>query len=105
MARRSDHTHDEIRDMILDAAETIVMEHGLKGLSTRKVTRDIGYTVGTLYLVFENLDDLVTHINTRTLNRLYQLLTDKDTKNLTEKKRLQRLGQIYVNFAYADPHR
>ena len=104
MARRSDHSHDEIRNMILNAAETIVMEHGLKGLSTRKVTRDIGYTVGTLYLVFENLDDLVTHINARTLNRLYQLLTDKDTENLTEKERLHRLGQIYVNFAYADPH-
>ncbi|MEA1891040.1 MAG: TetR/AcrR family transcriptional regulator [Pseudomonadota bacterium] len=105
MARRSDHSHDEIRDMILNAAETIVMEHGLKGLSTRKVTRDIGYTVGTLYLVFENLDDLVTHINARTLNRLYLLLTGKDTKDLTKKEQLHRLGQIYVNFAYADPHR
>lgn len=105
MARRNDHSHDEIREMILDAAETIIMEHGMKGLSTRKVTRDIGYTVGTLYLVFENLDDLVTHINARTLNRLYHLLTGEDTKVLTKKDRLLRLGQIYVNFAYDDPHR
>lgn len=105
MARRNDHSHDEIRDMILNAAETIIMDHGLKGLSTRKVTSDIGYTVGTLYLVFKNLDDLVTHINARTLNRLYQLLTGDDTKNLKNKERLLRLGQIYVNFAYADQHR
>lgn len=105
MARRNDHSHDEIRDMILNAAETIIMDNGLKGLSTRKVTSDIGYTVGTLYLVFKNLDDLVTHINARTLNRLYQLLTGDDTKNLKNKERLLRLGQIYVNFAYADQHR
>jgi AcrR family transcriptional regulator len=105
MARRSDHSHDEIRDMILNAAETIVMEHGLKGLSTRKVTSDIGYTVGTLYLVFENFDDLVTHINARTLNRLYLLLAGDEMKDLSQKERLFRLGQIYVNFAYADPHR
>jgi len=105
MARRNDHSHDEIREMILNAAETIIMEHGLKGLSTRKVTRDIGYTVGTLYLVFENLDDLVTHINARTLNRLYLLLTDDEMKDLSQRERLFRLGQIYVNFAYADPHR
>jgi AcrR family transcriptional regulator len=91
--------------MILNAADTIVMEHGLKGLSTRKVTSDIGYTVGTLYLVFENLDDLVTHINARTLNRLYLLLTGDEMKDLSQKERLFRLGQIYVNFAYADPHR
>ncbi len=105
MARRSDHSHKEIRDMILNAAESIIMEHGLRGLSTRKVTRDIGYTVGTLYLVFENLDDLVTHINARTLNRLYLLLTGDEMKDLSQKEHLFRLGQIYVNFAYADPHR
>ncbi|MEA1888758.1 MAG: TetR/AcrR family transcriptional regulator [Pseudomonadota bacterium] len=105
MARRSDHSHDEIRDMILNAAETIVMEHGLKGLSTRKVTSDIGYTVGTLYLVFKNLDDLVTHINARTLNRLYLLMTGDEMKDLSQKEHLFRLGHIYVNFAYADPHR
>ncbi|MFC1797586.1 helix-turn-helix domain-containing protein [Pseudomonadota bacterium] len=35
-----------------------MVEHGYEGLSARKVAAAIGYTVGTLYLVFENLDDL-----------------------------------------------
>ena len=105
MARRSDHSHEEIRNMALEAAEQIIVEQGHDGLTARKVAEGIGYTVGTLYLIFENLDDLIMHINARTLDRLHQLMTDGDTQNLMPEDRLMRLGQIYIHFAYSDPHR
>jgi len=105
MARRSDHSREEIRDMALEAAEQIILEQGQEGLTARKVASEIGYTVGTLYLVFENLDDLIMHINARTLDRLHQLVTDVETQNLTHEDRLIRLGQIYIHFAYGDLHR
>ena len=104
MARRSDHSHEEIRDMVLAAAEHIIVEQGPDGLTARKVASEIGYTVGTLYLVFENLDDLIMHINARTLNRLHQLMIDGETQNLAPEDRLMQLGQIYIHFAYSDPH-
>ncbi len=105
MARRSDHSHEEIRDMALAAAEQIIVEQGPGGLTARKVAGEIGYTVGTLYLVFENLDDLIMHINARTLDRLHQIMTDVETQNLAPEDRPIRLGQIYIHFAYSDPHR
>ena len=105
MARRSDHSHEEIRDMALEAAEQIIVEQGHDGLTARKVAEGIGYTVGTLYLIFENLDDLIMHINARTLDRLHQLMTERETQNLATEDRLMRLGQIYIHFAYSDPHR
>lgn len=105
MARRSDHSRDEIREMALSAAERIIVEHGHDGLTARKVAIEIGYTVGTLYLVFDNLDDLIIHINGRTLDRLNQRMADGNTQNLTPVDRLIRLGQIYIHFAYRDPHR
>lgn len=105
MARRSDHNHEEIRDMALAAAEQIIVEQGPSGLTARKVASEIGYTVGTLYLVFENLNDLVMHINARTLDRLNQLMMDGEMQNLAAEDRLMRLGQVYIHFAYSDPHR
>jgi AcrR family transcriptional regulator len=105
MARRSDHSHEEIRELALAAAEQIIVEQGPGGLTARKVASEIGYTVGTIYLVFENLDDLIMHINARTLDRLHQLMTEGKTQNLAPKARLIRLGQIYIHFAYGDPHR
>lgn len=91
--------------MALAAAEQIIVEQGPGGLTARKVAGEIGYTVGTLYLVFENLDDLIMHINARTLDRLHQIMTDVETQNLAPEDRPIRLGQIYIHFAYSDPHR
>ncbi|MES9887759.1 MAG: TetR/AcrR family transcriptional regulator [Candidatus Sedimenticola sp. 6PFRAG1] len=104
MARRGEHSREEIRDMAMEAAEQIIVEQGHDGLTARKVASEIGYTVGTLYLNFENLDDLIMHVNARTLDRLYQVMTSGEIQNLTDEERLIRLGQIYIHFAYGDPH-
>ncbi|WP_347257539.1 WHG domain-containing protein [Methylocaldum sp.] len=99
MARRSDHSRDEIREMALKAAEAIVEREGAAGLSTRKIANEIGYTAGSLYLIFENLDDLIFRVNARTLAEL-ALELDQATaeKNDTEAV-LVELGCIYLRFA------
>ena len=105
MARRSDHSREEIREMALSAAEEIVADNGYEGLSARKVAAAIGYTVGTLYLVFDNIDDLILNINARTLDRLHDRMeqSQRDSDNATDS--LLRLGQAYILFANEDPHR
>jgi AcrR family transcriptional regulator len=105
MARRSDHSREELREMALAAAEKIVVEQGYEGLSARKVAAAIGYTVGTLYLVFENLDDLILHINARTLDRLYAHMTRSLAQHSDDSDYLLQMGQIYIRFADEDPHR
>jgi len=103
MARRSDHSREEIHQMALEAAENIVVERGLEGLSARKVATAIGYTVGTLYLVFENIDDLVLQVNARTLDRLYARMAE--TRARDARDWLLQLAQVYIRFAEDDPHR
>jgi AcrR family transcriptional regulator len=105
MARRSDHSREELREMALSAAEQIVVEQGYEGLSARKVAAAIGYTVGTLYLVFENLDDLILHINARTLDRLHARMTESQANSGDASDYLLQLGQVYIRFADDDPHR
>ena len=105
MARRSDHSREELREMVLTAAEKIVVEQGYEGLSARKVATAIGYTVGTLYLVFENLDDLILNINARTLDRLHARLSEIQASTDDASNYLMQLGQAYILFADDDPHR
>ena len=105
MARRSDHSREELREMALAAAEKIVVEQGYDGLSARKVATAIGYTVGTLYLVFENLDDLILHINARTLDRLHASMIESQAQCGDASNCLLQLGQVYIDFADEDPHR
>ena len=105
MARRSDHSREELREMTLTAAENIVVEQGYEGLSARKVAAAIGYTVGTLYLVYENIDDLILHINARTLDRLHARMTESQATPDDASDYLLQLGEVYIRFADDDPHR
>ena len=48
MARRSEHSLEQIKEMVLNAAETIIIEDGAQALTVRKVALEIGYTVGNI---------------------------------------------------------
>jgi AcrR family transcriptional regulator len=85
--------------MALDAAEAIASEEGISGLSARKVAAKIGYTVGTLYLVFKNLDDLILQVNDRTLSLLYQDMQQVCAKNNDPEACVLALCHAYIDFA------
>jgi len=104
MSRRSDHSREEIREMALVAVEKIVAEQGYNSLSARKVASAIGYTVGTLYLVFDNLDDLVLQVNGRTLDRLHDKMEQEQEQFHDAKERILQLGHTYIRFADEDSH-
>ena len=105
MARRSDHTKEEIREMALRAAESLAGQHGLHGISARKIATEIGYTVGTLYLNFKNLDDLILHVNARTLDSLAQQLQKATEGCESPAQCIRALAYSYVNFATQHPKR
>ncbi|MCG6862018.1 MAG: TetR/AcrR family transcriptional regulator [Chromatiaceae bacterium] len=105
MARRSDHSREEIREMALEAAERIIDEQGYAALTARKVAAGIGYTVGTLYLVFQNLDDLVLQVNGRTLDALHARLTTAAEDCGDGAACVLALGHAYLAFAHANRNR
>lgn len=74
MGRRAVHTSEELRELILEAATGIVATYGYGALSARVIAKQIDYSPGTIYNVFENLDDLVLTIEGRLLDRLIERL-------------------------------
>jgi AcrR family transcriptional regulator len=103
MARRSDHTREELHEMALDAAENIVNTRGIGGLTAREVAREIGYAPGTLYNLFEDIDDLILHLNGRTLDRLRELLSAVELTGEPEAD-LFRLLDAYLGFLEQHPN-
>jgi AcrR family transcriptional regulator len=70
MAKRSEHTQEELKELVLSAAEAIVTEEGFSALKVRRIAAEIGYTVGSIYMVFTNMADLTVHINAKTLDAI-----------------------------------
>ena len=99
MARRNDHSREQIREMAIQAAITILNLEGIEGLSTRKVASAIGYTAGTLYLAFRNLDELIIHINAATLNELHKQLSVELKSTTNAHQAIKNMSQAYMRFA------
>jgi AcrR family transcriptional regulator len=102
MGRRSIHTAEELRELILDASTELIETAGLAGLSAREIARRIDYSPGTLYNIFENLDDLVLTIEGRLLDRLAAALAEVP-KSGDARQRLHRLAQRYLEFTHENP--
>jgi AcrR family transcriptional regulator len=99
MGRRNEHSREELKELALRAASAIVEDEGAAALSMREVARRIGYTVGALYLVFENLDDLIVHINERTVVELRGALEKIRGRANEPAQNLKLLVAAYLGFA------
>ncbi|MFW5443803.1 MAG: TetR/AcrR family transcriptional regulator [Methylococcaceae bacterium] len=104
MARRSEHSQEEIKEMILKAAETIVIEEGYSELKVRKIAMEIGYTVGSIYMVFDNMSDLIMHVKGRTLDDISEQLKQVVNENKTEQI-IEQLAKTYLAFAQGNFNR
>jgi AcrR family transcriptional regulator len=96
MARRNDHSPEELRSMMLAEAHRHLSECGYANFSAREVARRAGYSVGTIYNVFGSLDGLLFEVNTIT----FQLWADLLEQRLaTGSDRLEALVDGYFEFA------
>ncbi len=105
MARRSEHSREELQRMALEAAAAIVEREGAAALTARKLATAIGYTVGTLYLVFRNLDDLILQVNAATLDALYREMAAASGRCRKPQRCVEALAGAYIDYAAAHPHR
>jgi AcrR family transcriptional regulator len=104
MARRSDHTRQELKQLAINSGLKMLEQGGLKAITTRKITNEIGYTVGTFYQIFENLDDFILHLNYMTLCDIL----DKIKNNVNCRKDLdsiRNLAFIYLDYAESNLNR
>lgn len=102
MGRRSLHTADELRELIIGASTELIRESGFAGLSAREIARKIDYSPGTIYNSFENLDDLVLTIEGRLLDDLLQALSEVSVED--PRDHMHALAARYLAFVRQNPN-
>lgn len=102
MGRRSTHTPEQLRQLILDAAQAIIETNGLAGLSAREIARRIGYSPGTIYNMFQNLDDVVLHVEARVLDELDNRIAAMPA-GASPGENVYKLAETYLSFTSERP--
>ncbi len=83
--------------MAIAAGQRIIAEEGFANFSARKAAREIGYTIGTIYNVFESHDDFILHINVVTLRDMAVFLEAKASGS--GQQVIKQLAAGYSEFA------
>lgn len=85
------------KQFIIETARKIVQKDGLSALSARKLSKETGHSLGSMYSYFKNLDDLILNINAITMDDLYASflnIKEKDSENI-----VLSLSKEYFHFA------
>jgi len=101
MARTAKHSKQELRDMALAAARAVIADEGWRNLNVRAVAARMGYSVGTIYNIFEGLEELVAWLNAETLDALYEALARAPVTGRPETD-LHALLDRYLDFIAAN---
>lgn len=96
MAARDDR-REALKQRLMDAAEIRIRESGLATLRARDLAADAGCALGAIYTVFEDMDELVIRVNSRTLARLGALAGEG--ASVDPRHRLKDLALTYADFA------
>lgn len=88
--------------MFLDAALATTAEQGVEAVTARSLAAAIGYSPGTIYQVFENLDDVVAQLKAAILDQLIGRLDAAPARG-APRQRMLALVDVYVAFATEQP--
>jgi AcrR family transcriptional regulator len=71
VGRRSDHTPDQLKELIITASIKLITEIGPSAFGTRAIAKEIGYSFGTIYHIYGDLETLRYHVKGRILDNWY----------------------------------
>ncbi len=88
--------------MTIAAARQLIAEQGIDNFSARTLSRAIGYTPGTLYHHFRDLDDIVTQVNGLTIRGVAEALVGARQSG-DPRKMLHNFADAFVGYIFENP--
>ena len=99
MPRSSRHTKEELRALIVTETLDMVRRHGSRYVTARRIAQAIGYTPGMLYSAFANLQEILLHVNTVSLESLRHDCVAARLAARGPADSIRAMGIAYVDFA------
>lgn len=102
VANRKAREKEELRGLILQAAKKLFVEKGIEQTTIRSIADAIDYSVGTVYVYFQDKNAILHALHTQGFlelgGRFKVLHVIRDPL-----ERLRAMGRIYIDFALENP--
>lgn len=82
-------------EMILDAAEKVIAEHGFHGSQVSKIAKEAGVADGTIYLYFKKKEDILISLFEDRLGKLVALFNANIQESNTAAEALHKVCEIH----------
>lgn len=99
MAKAAETRRNALRATLIDLAEAEIEVHGITAIKARPLAKAAGCSVGAIYNVFGDLEDIVIAVNGRTFRKLGQFVA-ASLEGKTQLPPTERL--VAMSFAYLD---
>ncbi len=97
--QRKEREREEMRELILNAANGIIKTEGINGLSIRKIAKIIDYSPAIIYHYFSDKDAIINHIMKEGYGKIIHALASVKIPSDEPEKRLKELTRSYINVA------
>lgn len=105
MARRKDHTPEELRSLVISHVLSFLQTQPASQLSLRKVAGMVGYSAGTLINLFGSYAYLLLEVNAHTLDEISDLMTEASEQHASDPaQQITVLAEQYLEFARQHPY-
>jgi AcrR family transcriptional regulator len=91
---------EDIKDLILDAAERLLVRYGFKKMTMDDLAQEIGIAKGTIYLHFSSKEEIALSRVDRVIDRLYEELWKIARSKENPSHRLQAMLMTRVLFRF-----
>ncbi|OOS00288.1 AcrR family transcriptional regulator [Haemophilus paracuniculus] len=100
---RANEPKNPVALRILTAAEVLMAKDGVQNLSTHKIAKAAGMSVGTIYLHFKDKEDLLDQLVYFLFDRFHQHIVQFDDPALPLFERYRKLWWGYWQFLQENP--
>jgi AcrR family transcriptional regulator len=105
MTPRMQRKKEKKKETIIDAAEKIISDMGMSGMTMGQVADVADVATGTLYLYFKNKGSLLAAVNARLNREVNQFMQQRMYLYHTGSEKVRAMGQATVEFFMGNPQK
>lgn len=103
ISERREREKEEMKELILSAAEIIACSEGYDKISIRKIAKKIEYSPSIIYHYFSDKDEIINHLIQRGYKEIILAISSANITSDLPEEQLKEMTKNYINAALKMP--